>query len=66
VIPEYADAAPHWFPTASEFVQRFNSRKARLFCLMDEEDIGQLEHIGLVSYKCLQKSGGKLLISNEV
>ena len=63
---EYADDVSYWFPTASEFVRRFNSRSERLFCLSDEEDMKQLEHIGLVSYKVVQKGGGKLLISNEI
>ena len=64
--PEYADDMMEWFPTASEFVQRFNARRERLFCLSKEEDFGQLEHIGLVSYKVVHKSGGKLLVSNEI
>ena len=63
--PQYADEAKIWFPTSAEFVGRFNEHRERLFCLMDRDNLKELEHIGLVSYKTVQEDAGKILISNE-
>ena len=63
--PQYADELKKWFPTAAEFVKRFNLRRERLYCLVDKENLGELRHIGLISYRTIQDEVGKILISNE-
>ena len=63
---DHAQELKTWFPGSGEFVQDFNSRENRLFCLMNPEDLHELEHLGLRQYKVIQDGAGKLLISNEV
>ncbi len=64
--PQHAEDVRNWFPTADQFIHRFNSGRARMFCLTEAKNLKELNHLGLVSYKIIQQGGGKLLISNEI
>ena len=64
--PQHADDVKRWFPDAGEFVRLFLSRKGRIFCLLEEKNLGSLQHLGLDDYKVIQRGGGRVLISNEI
>ncbi len=63
---KYTEDAQKWFPSTDEFLRLFNTRSGRIYCLMEEKNLPELQHLGLSSYKIIRQGGGKLLISNEI
>jgi hypothetical protein len=63
---EHAEDLKQWFLGAGQFVERFNSRENRMFCLMKTKKFHELEHLGLRKYKVILETAGKILISNEI
>lgn len=63
--PERAEEMAGWFFWMEPFVEWFNARQRRIFCLMEEEEFHYLEEAGLKDYKVIKKGSGKLLISNQ-
>ena len=64
--PDDAAESKKWFPGTNEFVRLFNLRTNRIFCLLDEENLPELQQVGLNNYTLIKKDHGKMLISNEI
>ncbi|MFA6599551.1 MAG: glycosyltransferase family 39 protein [Candidatus Omnitrophota bacterium] len=59
-----ADELRQWFLYAEPFVEWFNSRSERVFCLTRLKKMAELEGLGLKGHRVLKKDHGKILFSN--
>jgi 4-amino-4-deoxy-L-arabinose transferase-like glycosyltransferase len=57
---EYAQ----WFIYAEPFVELFNKRSQRIFCLTKEKKMKELEGLGLKNYRVIKRDHGKVLFTN--
>jgi 4-amino-4-deoxy-L-arabinose transferase-like glycosyltransferase len=63
---EHSEDLKRWFLDSGTFLNRFNSRENRMFCLMKTTNLHELERLGLRTYKVVMEGAGKLLVSNEI
>lgn len=61
---ESAELSKRWFLDKKEFARLFGQPQRRVYCLTDEDKLGDLVHTGLEKYTLVKKEHGKILLSN--
>ncbi len=62
---ENLEKMKEWFLSSEEMSKRFNAGEQRFFVVVDDEKLEELHNYGVKEYRTLQRSGQKLLITND-
>jgi len=62
---EHQVESREWFLEPQQFVQMFNTKERRVFCLLQEERLRNLQDRGLENFREIKRGHGKLLITNR-
>lgn len=64
--PDHFEDTRLWFYETHVMVEAFKKAEQRFYVLLDMENLVKLEDLGIAPYRVLQKSGQKLLITNDL